>query len=119
VKKSDLRIADYLDHMLGSIAKIERYTHGLSIDDFHANSLVQDGVRCNLQIIGEAAHNIEQNHTQFAEAHADVPWAVMYRMRNRIAHGYFSIDVDVLWQTVMRDLPNVKPQLERIRQQTP
>ncbi|WP_321574292.1 HepT-like ribonuclease domain-containing protein [Paraburkholderia franconis] len=98
MKKNDLRIADYLDHMLEAITKIQRYTHGMDVDAFHANSLVQDGVRCNLQIIGEAARNVERDHAHFAAAHPDMPWELMYLMRNRISHGYYSVDVGVLWQ---------------------
>ena len=45
----------------------------------------------NFEILGEAAHNVELHYSAFSAAHADVPWALMYTMRNRIAHGYFKV----------------------------
>ncbi|CAD6553553.1 DUF86 domain-containing protein [Paraburkholderia sabiae] len=119
MKKNDLRIADYLDHMLEAIGRIERYTRGMTSDAFAAESLVQDAPIRNLEIIGEAARNVERHHANFAARHADVPWEDMYLMRNRISHGYFSVDPAVVWQTIVRDLPVLKEQIARIREQTP
>jgi uncharacterized protein with HEPN domain len=119
VKKSDLRITDYLDHMLEAIGRIERYTLGMTSDAFTANSLVQDAAIRNLEIIGEAARNVERHDADFAARHADVPWEEMYLMRNRVSHGYFSVDASVVWRTIARDLPVLKQQIAKIREQTP
>lgn len=73
----------------------------------------------NLEIIGEAARNVERVSPEFAAAHADVPWEDMYLMRNRVSHGYFSVDAGVIWQTIVRDLPVLKQQIAAIREQTP
>jgi uncharacterized protein with HEPN domain len=91
MKKSDLRVADYIDHMLNAIDRIRCYTQGMSDSAFLADEWVQDTVIRNLGIVGEAARNIERDHPAFAVAHADVPWEEMYLMRNRIAHGYFPV----------------------------
>ena len=71
---------------------------------FLSNELVQDAVVRNFEIIGEAARNIERYHAAFSVAHATVPWNDLYTMRNRIAHGYFSIDWGIVWKTIERDL---------------
>jgi uncharacterized protein with HEPN domain len=115
MKKSDLRVTDYLDHILEAIARIERYTRGLSFKDFEAAELVQDAVIRNLEIIGEAAHNIELDHADFAASNPTVPWDYMYLMRNRISHGYFAVDLDIVWRTSHQSLPEVKRQIEQIK----
>jgi sigma54-dependent transcription regulator len=49
------------------------------------------------------------------DAHPEVPWRVITDMRNRVTHGYFDIDLDVVWNTVTRDLPKLKESVARIR----
>jgi uncharacterized protein with HEPN domain len=119
VKKSELRLRDYLDHMLEAITWIERYTQGMSEERFHDERLVLDAAIRNLEVIGEAAHNIELNHPDFATQHAGIPWRAMYAMRNRVSHGYFSVDPGVVWQTITRSLPALKQKIAEIREQTP
>jgi uncharacterized protein with HEPN domain len=115
VRKSDLRVGDYIDHMLGAIERIERYTRNMSDAAFLTDELVQDAVIRNLEIIGEAARNIERDHPTFAAAHPDVPWEEMYLMRNRVAHGYFSVDLGIVWQTLQRELPPLQQLLSRLK----
>lgn len=59
----------------------------------------------NLMTIGEAAARIANDHNDFAAAHPEIPWAQMRGMRNRMAHGYFDIDLNIVWQTVQSSLP--------------
>lgn len=66
--------------------------------------------------IGEAARNIARNHPDFAALHAEVPWEDVYLMRNRVAHGYFSVDLEIVWRTVQRDLPELERQVLRLKQ---
>jgi len=61
--------------------------------------------------LGEAAHNVEQFHPEFAQAHANVPWALMYTMRNRVAHAYFAVDYELVWKTIQADLPELQYQV--------
>ena len=115
MKKSDLRVADYIIHMLNAIERIRRYTQGMGDSAFLADELVQDAVIRNLEIVGEAARNIERDHPAFAAAHPDVPWEEMYLMRNRVAHGYFSVDLGIVWQTLQRELPGLQQRLLRLK----
>ena len=71
------------------------------------NNLVQDAVIRNFEIIGEASHNIESKFPQFAGAHPELPLAVAYQMRNAVAHGYFNVDLDIVWKTVNNDLADL------------
>ena len=111
MKKDQLRTADYVQHMLAAIARIREYTAGLSPAAFEATPMAVDAVVRNLEIIGEAARNVMQHDPAFAVAHAQVPWETMYAMRNRISHGYFSVDAGVVWTTVQRDLPELQREL--------
>ena len=58
----DPRLADFLDHMLEAIRRVRLYTQNLTVDEFSQNTLVQDGVIRNIEIIGEAARHIERSH---------------------------------------------------------
>jgi len=103
-----LRVPDYLGHILAAIERIERYTDGLDEAGFLSSELVQDAVIRNLEIIGEAANNIQRVDAQFAQTHSVVPWQVMYAMRNRLSHGYEAVDSEMVWQTVCNDLPHLQ-----------
>lgn len=70
----------------------------------------------SLIIIGEAATKVMDVHSAFAQEHQEVPWRNMRGMRNRIAHGYFDINLDVVWDTVQEWLPVLLEQLSVVRQ---
>lgn len=65
----------------------------------------------NIEIIGEAAQNIRRRHPEFAARHPEIPWGGVYGMRNAIAHGYFTVDLDVVWKTVCEELPTLAGQI--------
>ena len=65
----------------------------------------------NFEIIGEASKNVERVAPEFVAAHPDLPLAFAYDMRNLLAHGYYKVDVGVVWKTIERDLPNLRQQV--------
>jgi uncharacterized protein with HEPN domain len=75
----------------------------------------QHAVVMSLIIIGEAATKILDNYGAFAEVHGQVTWRHMRGMRNRIAHGYFDINLDVVWDTVQTALPTLLQELASVR----
>lgn len=107
MKNDPLRVPDYIAHILEAINRIYTYTEDIDEVGFLTNKLVQDAVIRNIEIIGEAARNIQKHHPEYATLHDEVPWADMYMMRNRVAHGYFSVDFEVVWQTIRRDIPEL------------
>ncbi len=112
MSKSDpLRVADYLAHIVEAIDRIHRYVEDMAELAFLEDEKTQDAVVRNFEILGEAAHNVELFHPQFAQAHPDVPWALMYTMRNRVAHGYFKVDYELVWKTIHADLPELRSQV--------
>jgi uncharacterized protein with HEPN domain len=113
---NESRLPDYLDHMLEAAQQACSYTEGLSKEDFMADKRTQQAVILNLVIIGEAATKLLKDYSTFLDQHTDVPWRNMKGMRNRIAHGYFDIDLDVVWETVQTALPQLLERLPAIRE---
>jgi uncharacterized protein with HEPN domain len=106
-----LRVPYYLEHILKAIERIERYTDDMDEVAFLGTELVQDAVIRNIEIIGEASNNIQRVDAEFAARHADIPWLVMYTMRNRISHGYDKVDLEIVWKTIESDLPGLYVQI--------
>jgi uncharacterized protein with HEPN domain len=117
MSKDSLRVPDYLGHMLQAIQRITRYTEGTAELAFLENELVQDAVMRNIEIIGEAARNILRHHPDFAAQHSEVPWEDIYLMRNRVSHGYFSVDLEIVWKTLKRDFPELEQQILKLSSQ--
>jgi uncharacterized protein with HEPN domain len=112
MKKVDLRLPDYLNHIAQAIERIKTYTKGIDKDVWLGNTLIQDAVIRNIEIIGEASHSVQTLHQQFAKNNDDFPWDDAYWMRNVLSYGYFQVDLDIVWKTITSDLPVF---LEKIR----
>ena len=109
-----LRVADYLQHILEAIGNIQDYTAGMDSAAFLADRKTCDAVIRNLEVIGEVCNNVAKNHPDFAQKHAHVAWGFAYEMRNALAHGYFTVDLGIVWQTVQNDLPALRAQVAAI-----
>lgn len=116
MSKDSLRVPDYLRHMLQAIQRITKYTEDTDEVTFLENELVQDAVVRNIEIIGEAARNILRHYPDFAAQHPEVPWEDVYLMRNRVSHGYFSVDLEIVWKSVQRDIPDLWQQILKLSQ---
>lgn len=97
-----------LRDMLAAIEAIEQYSAGLDFAAFAAQQQVQHAVLFNMQVIGEAASRLDAGVRQSYPA---VPWLQIIGMRHVIVHGYFSINLTIIWNTLSLDLPQLKPQL--------
>lgn len=111
---SGCRLPDYLNHMLEATQQACSYIEGMGKDDFLADKRTQQAVILNIVIIGETATKLLKDHETFLDQHPDVPWRNMKGMRNRIAHGYFDINLDVVWDTVQTALPQLLERLPAI-----
>jgi len=109
-----LRVPDYLGHILKAIERIDRYTADMDEVGFLNSELVQDAVIRNIEIIGEASNNIQSGAPEFAALHDDIPWQVMYTMRNRVSHGYDKVDLEIVWKTIQGDLPGLYSQVQLV-----
>jgi uncharacterized protein with HEPN domain len=112
---TEVRLPDYLDHMIEAARLACSYVEGMSKEDFLADKRTQQAVILNIVVIGEVATRLLTEHAAFLEQHADVPWRNMKGMRNRIAHGYFDIDLDVVWETARTALPDLLRRILVIR----
>jgi len=109
-----LRVPDYLGHILQAIGRIERYTAAIDEAAFMNSELVQDAVIRNIEVIGEASNNILRVDPAFAARHGEIPWQVMYTMRNRVSHGYARVDLEIVWRTIRGDLPDLYRQVQAV-----
>lgn len=91
-----------LRHILDAAERISTYLQGVDQASFLSNRMLQDAVIRNLEIIGEACVNLSPELTG---ANADVPWHNASAIRNRLVHGYFDVDLRVIWQTAKESLP--------------
>lgn len=110
------RLPDYLDHIQQAAIDARSFVEGLAKEDFLADKRTQQAVIMSLIIIGEAATKIMDGYTAFTQAHREIPWRSMRNMRNRMAHGYFDINLDIVWDTVQEWLPELLKQLPSVRQ---
>ena len=111
------RLIDYLKHILEAINRIQHYVGDIDEPSFLIKELIQDAVIRNLEIIGEASRNIARHYPEYAEEHASIPFSIAYEMRNALAHGYFNVDLEVVWKTIERDLPELEVMIEALLKQ--
>lgn len=109
------RLPDYLDHVHQAAYDACSFLEGFSRDDFRSDKRTQQAVVMSLIVIGEAASKVMDHYPDFAEQHPEIPWRSMRGMRNRIAHGYFEINLDVVWDTVKTALPELLACLRSVR----
>jgi uncharacterized protein with HEPN domain len=107
-------LVDYLEHILQAVDRIQRYTRGVDYSSFVANEEKQDAVIRNFEIIGEAAANIGRQYPDFAAEHPDFRWQDAYGMRNLLAHGYFKVELGIVWKTALEDLPELRAKVQAL-----
>jgi uncharacterized protein with HEPN domain len=109
--KKALRVQDYIQHIVAAIERIETYVRGFDLTAFVESSLVQDAVIRNFEIIGEAASKIQAADSVFAQNNPQLRLDLAYRMRNALIHGYDSVNLVTVWNTIQNDLPILKHQM--------
>jgi uncharacterized protein with HEPN domain len=103
---------DYLDDILEAIEKIERFTGGMTYEEFVKDPKTVDAVLRNFEVIGEAAKNMPED---LRKEYSDVPWSEMAGMRDKLIHGYATVELKIIWTTIQEELPTLGPQIESIR----
>ena len=100
-----------LSHIVESARLISEWTAGVKKEQFFEDIMLQEAVIRRLEVIGEAAKNVSP---QLKEKYADIPWKEMAGMRDILIHEYFGVDLEEVWETVTRDIPELMRQLEAI-----
>ena len=100
----------YLEDILTAAQSIRRFTAGISVEAFKANEEKYEAVTRKFEIIGEAARRLsDESKGHFPE----IPWRLLTAMRNILIHDYDDVDLDIVWETVQRDLPPLIARLEK------
>ena len=106
----------FLQDILDSTAKVFSYTNGLTQEEFEANGMAYDAVIRNLEVIGEAAKQIPQ---ELRDASPDIPWRMICGFRDHLAHAYFGLDNDTVWEVVTAELPTMAAEVGRLMKSLP
>ncbi|MCX6822164.1 MAG: DUF86 domain-containing protein [Candidatus Aenigmarchaeota archaeon] len=101
----------FIKHILESIERIEEYVKEISEKQFFEETQVQDAIIRRIEIIGEATKNLPNG---FRKKHSEVPWNEITGARDKLIHGYFGVDLDLTWDIVKKDLPELKKKVEKI-----
>jgi uncharacterized protein with HEPN domain len=101
----------YLKHILDAISKIEDYTERVDYDSFVKNTLVQDGVIRQIEIIGEATKRLSG---KFREKYSHIEWKKIAGMRDKLIHNYLGVDIDGVWDVLKTDIPLLRGEIENI-----
>jgi uncharacterized protein with HEPN domain len=99
----------YLLDILIAARKAQGFTIGLDGPGFEENELVQQATLRCLEIVGEAARHLSE---EFQALHPEIPWSEVIAFRNRLAHDYFNIDLQMVWDIVVSDLPGLIARIE-------
>ena len=94
-----------------ALRRIKAYTHEMVYEEFIVDTRTQDAVIRNLEIIGEASKKLS---VDLRNKHPDVPWKKMAGTRDRLIHDYIGVDIEIVWQIVIAELPDLALQIEKI-----
>ncbi len=102
----------YLKHILEAINNIDDFVKDINdLSDFIKDKKTRDAVLRNFEMIGEAARNLDE---EFTNNNTSVEWDKIIGMRNFIIHEYFGVDLEIVWETIKKDLPLFKKEIEKL-----
>ncbi|MCA1841325.1 MAG: DUF86 domain-containing protein [Actinomycetota bacterium] len=104
----------WLEDIQDALRRIAEYTAS-GRTQFFESEATQDAVIRNLEVLGEAARHIL---VRLLEAAPEVPWQLVIGMRDRLIHGYFILDLEIVWETIERDLPGLRAAVDRLLAET-
>lgn len=103
---------DLVDDILISLSKIEEYICGLMYDDFVDDYKTQDAIVRNLEIIGEASKKVS---SELKKQYQNIPWKMIAGTRDKLIHDYFGVNIDIVWEIAIRDVPVLKQEMKKIK----
>jgi uncharacterized protein with HEPN domain len=101
----------YLRHIIDAFLQIERYTNGVTYEEFLSSRLLQDAVIRQPEVMGEAARSLSAD---LQNEYPAIPWRQMISLRNRMIHAYFNVNLQIIWEIIQGDIPNLKQDMMRV-----
>ena len=106
-----LRDKSSLIDILNACESIERYIQNKTLDDFERDEMLQDAVIRKIEILCEASNRVSE---EIKNRFPDLPWDKMRAMRNILIHMYDELDLNIIWDTITKDIPQLKAHLTKI-----
>lgn len=104
-------LRDYLQHILTEAEYLVDTSQGLTPEAFLADATLQRACVRSLEIIGEATKRLPES---FRAAHPEIEWRSIARMRDRLIHGYFGVDYQLVWEVIQTKVPELRMVLQQI-----
>lgn len=98
-------------HMYDAVREALSFVKGKTKAELQKDRVLSLAIVKTLEIIGEAATKVT---AEFREQHPEIPWLVIVATRHRLIHGYFDIDLDIIWDTLKRDIPELSKNLKKL-----
>ncbi|WP_371802354.1 DUF86 domain-containing protein [Candidatus Lokiarchaeum ossiferum] len=99
-------------HIYDACTEIIHFTKNITKTQFRNNRMLQLAIVHLFEIIGEAANSIS---VEIPQKYPSIPWKSLIGMRNRLIHGYFDIDLNIVWQTIQSDIPFLLKEIKSLR----
>lgn len=106
-----LEYLDFIEDILDAMDKAETMISDVDFETFEKDYQLNFAIVRALEIIGEATKRLPES---VRDQYTDVPWKDMAGMRDRIIHGYDSVNLKIVWETVTKRIPEIKPQIQQI-----
>jgi uncharacterized protein with HEPN domain len=104
-------LLDYLEDMRASALEVLEFTKGMTYEAFARDRKTVNAVLRSLEVLGEAAKKVPQ---EVRARYPGIPWRSVAGMRDKLIHEYHGVDLEIVWRTVLEDIPSILPHIERL-----
>jgi uncharacterized protein with HEPN domain len=109
--KKDDRV--FIEHILESIEAIQEFSKDMDLDELSSNRMKRNAIFREIEIIGEASKNLSNN---LKKKYKQIPWKEIAGTRDKLIYHYFGVNLELLFKTIEEDIPKLKKQIEKIKE---